>query len=221
MKIFAAPSLLACDIMNLASEIRRAEAAGADILHLDIMDGVYVPNMSFGFGFVKAVSSFSKLPADVHMMTVCPGKYIDSLKDAGAWGVTVHHDIAPRDEIIKILSDIRKNGMRASVALRPAFPASDIEPFLPYIDMALVMTVEPGFGGQRFMPDMLEKISEIRRMAPSLDIQVDGGITCETASLCAAAGANVFVAGTSLFKSDDMALETAKMKKAAEDARKY
>ncbi|MBE6563399.1 MAG: ribulose-phosphate 3-epimerase [Ruminococcaceae bacterium] len=199
-----APSILAADMLKVGEEMIRAEKAGAHMLHADVMDGVYVPNISFGFDFIKAVRSVSSLTIDAHMMTVCPGKYIKELKAAGADIVTVHHDIGTADEVKKILSDIRGAGMKAALALRPKFPASDIEEFLPYIDMALVMTVEPGFGGQSFMADMLPKIREIRKMAPSLDIQVDGGINAETAALCAEAGANIFVVGTASFRAPDM-----------------
>lgn len=213
MKMLIAPSVLACNVLDLRSEIKRAEDSGADMLHLDIMDGVYVPNMSFGFDFIKSVAGASKIPADVHMMTCCPGKYIDELKAAGADNVTIHHDITGIDEVtIATLKDIKSKGMKASVALRPKFPAEDLLPFLPYIDMALVMTVEPGFGGQKFMADMLDKIAKIREMAPHLDIQVDGGINAETAALCAKSGANVFVAGTSLFGAADMKGAVEKMK---------
>ena len=216
MKTFIAPSILACDMQKLGEEMRRAERAGADVLHADVMDGVYVPNISFGFDFIKAVDKAVGIPIDVHMMTVCPQKYIRELKDAGADNVTVHHDTASRDEIIKTVWAIKNEGMKASVALRPKFPAEDIEPFLPYIDMALVMTVEPGFGGQKFMSDMLPKIAKIRSMAPRLDIQVDGGINEETAALCAKAGANVFVVGTASFRAPDMKSAITKIRRAAE-----
>ena len=203
-KVIIAPSILACDMTRLGDEMKRAEASGADWLHADVMDGVYVPNISFGFDFIAAVHRSSSLPIDVHMMTVCPGKYVKELKECGAASVTVHHDIGTVDEVVKTLKDIKEAGMRAAIALRPKFPAEDFLPFLPYIDMALVMTVEPGFGGQSFMEDMLPKIRKIRDMAPDIDIQVDGGIKAATAPLCAGAGANVFVVGTASFCAPDM-----------------
>lgn len=203
-KVVIAPSILACDMTRLGDEMKRAEASGSDWLHADVMDGVYVPNMSFGFDFIAAVHRSSSLPIDVHMMTVCPGKYIKELKECGAFSVTVHHDIGSTEEVIAVLEDIKSAGMRAAVALRPKFPAEDILPFLPYIDMALVMTVEPGFGGQSFMEDMIPKIRKIREFAPDIDIQVDGGIKASTAPLCAEAGADVFVVGTASFRAPDM-----------------
>jgi len=204
MKKIIAPSILAGDMGRLAAECRRAEETGADILHADVMDGVYVPNISFGFDVIAAMSGSCSLPIDVHMMTVCPQKYIKELKDCGAASVTIHHDIAPEDEVKAALVAIKEAGMRSAIALRPAFPAEDVFPFLPYIDMALVMTVEPGFGGQSFMEDMLPKIAAIREASFDLDIEVDGGINAATGAKCAEAGANVFVAGTSLFRAPDM-----------------
>lgn len=219
MKIQIAPSILACDMLRVGEEMRRAEAAGADMLHADVMDGVYVPNISFGFDFIKAAGSVVDVPVDVHMMTVCPQKYIKELAACGAASVTIHHDIAPESEVIGALCAIRDAGMKAAVSLRPAFPAEDIVPFLPYIDMALVMTVEPGFGGQKFMEDMLPKIRAIREMAPDLLIQVDGGINERTAALCAEAGADVFVVGTASFRADDMKCAIEKIRLNAENAR--
>lgn len=204
MNIKISPSVLACDTLRVGEEIKRAVASGADMMHLDIMDGVYVPNMSFGFDFIRAVGTVSSVPLDVHMMTSCPQNYIDVLKEAGADNVTIHHDIADEETVIKALKDIKAAGMKASISLRPKFPAEDIVPYLPYIDMVLVMTVEPGFGGQSFMSDMLGKIRKIREMSPGIDIEVDGGINKETAGLCAAAGANVFVVGTASFGARDM-----------------
>lgn len=204
MEIKIAPSILASDMLRVGEEMKRAEAAGADMLHCDVMDGVYVPNISFGFDFIKAVGTVTPLPLDVHMMTVKPGAYIEELKSAGAANVTVHHDIGDVSAVREILENIKKAGMKASLSLRPAFPAEDVLPFLDLVDMFLVMTVEPGFGGQKFMADMLPKIEKLRTIAPKADIEVDGGINAETAAMCARAGANVFVVGTSSFRAPDM-----------------
>ena len=215
MLMKTSPSLLAADFLHLADEVRRAEEAGADRLHCDVMDGVYVPNISFGFDIIRRVGTITNLPLDVHMMTACPQKYLTVLKEAGAASVTLHSDVLPEDELIAALSEIRELGMQAAVSLRPKCPAEDILPFIPYIDMVLIMTVEPGFGGQKFMADMMPKVSAIRRMLneqkPDVSIQVDGGVSASTIAQCAAAGADDFVIGTASFRAPDMkaALEEA------------
>lgn len=204
MRIQIAPSVLACDMLTVGTEMKKAKDAGADMLHLDVMDGVYVPNISFGFDFIKAVSTVTDLPLDVHMMTVKPGAYIKELKEAGASIVTVHHDIADTQTVRDILKSIKEAGMKCAVSLRPKFSAEDLLPFADLVDMVLIMTVEPGFGGQKFMSDMLPKIKRVRELLPECDVQVDGGINAETAALCADAGANIFVVGTASFKADSM-----------------
>ncbi len=208
MKIKMSPSLLACDFLHLADEVKRAEAAGCDMLHCDVMDGVYVPNISFGFDIIKKIHSITSLPLDVHMMTAAPQKYIDVLHESGASSVTIHSDVLPKDELIAVLKYIRSLGMKSAVSLKPMYPASDAFCFAEYCDMILVMTVEPGFGGQKFMPSMLPKIKEIREYLninnPECEIEVDGGIGELTIADSAKAGANVFVVGTASFKSDDM-----------------
>ncbi len=221
LKIQTSPSILACDWLHLEDEVRRAEAAGADMLHCDIMDGMFVPNMSFGFDIVKLMHGVTKMPMDVHMMTSAPQKYIEVLRDAGAAMVTIHNDIGLSDEeLIEALKKIRECGMRAAISLRPKIPAESIFPLLPYVDMVLVMTVEPGFGGQKFMADMLPKIAAIRyeadRRGMDLDIQVDGGINEENAARTAAVGANIFVVGTASFRAPDMKEALDKVKAAAE-----
>lgn len=209
MKILTSPSLLACDFLHLEDEIHRAERAGADWLHADVMDGGFVPNISFGFDIIRAIHSITFLPLDVHMMTATPQNYIKTLRDAGAQTVTVHNDIGVSDaELIRMLQEIRAEGMHPAVSLRPRIQAESIRALMPYVDMILVMTVEPGFGGQKFMDDMLDKVTAVRRMAVEtqrdIDIQVDGGINEKNAALAAAAGANVFVVGTSSFRAPDM-----------------
>ena len=157
MKIKTSPSLLACDFLHLADEVKRAEESGCDMLHCDVMDGMYVPNISFGFDIIKKIHSITTLPLDVHMMTAAPQKYIDVLHDAGAASITIHHDVMPKEELVGTLEYIRSLGMKAAVSLKPAYPAADAFDFVPYCDMILVMTVEPGFGGQKFMDSCFRK----------------------------------------------------------------
>ncbi len=205
VRILTAPSIFAADLLHLENEIRRTEEAGADMIHFDVMDGVYVPNISLGFDFLREIRRSTDLPIDVHMMTVRPGAYFERLAQAGADIVTVHSDIADEEKIITMLMDIHSYGMMAAVALKPAVPAEAVLPFLDVVDMVLVMTVEPGFSGQSFM-DMSDKIKKVREYIGKtpISIQVDGGINPETASLCAAAGANVFVCGSAAYNSPDM-----------------
>ena len=223
MKILTSPSVLACDFLHLADEIRRADASGSDWLHCDVMDGMFVPNMSFGFDTIRAINTVSDLPLDVHMMTCVPQNYLDALKDAGADIVTIHNDIGlTEDELMEVLKNIHARGMKAAMSLKPKFPAETVFPFMEELDMVLIMTVEPGFGGQKFMPDMLDKIAAVRRraneMGKEMDIQVDGGINAANAALAAAYGANVFVVGTASFRAPDMKVALDDVKKAAEEA---
>ena len=223
MKILTSPSVLACDFLHLADEIRRADASGSDWLHCDVMDGMFVPNMSFGFDTIRAINTVSDLPLDVHMMTCVPQNYLDALKDSGADIVTIHNDIGlTEDELMEVLKNIHARGMKAAMSLKPKFPAETVFPFMEELDMVLIMTVEPGFGGQKFMPDMLEKIAAVRRhaneMGKDMDIQVDGGINAANAALAAAYGANVFVVGTASFRAPDMKVALDDVKKAAEEA---
>ena len=205
MKILTAPSIFAADLLHLENEIKKTEAAGADMIHFDVMDGVYVPNISLGFDFLHAIRKTTNLPIDAHMMTVRPEVYIERLAKEGADIVTVHSDIADEEKIKTMLMDIHSFGMMAAVALKPAVPAETILPYLDMLDMVLVMTVEPGFSGQSFM-DMTDKIRKVKEYIGDkpISIQVDGGINPETAAICAAAGANVFVCGSAAYKSADM-----------------
>lgn len=214
MNIKVSPSLLAADILSLGDEIKKAELSGADMLHIDVMDGVYVPNIACPLALVSAADRITDLPLDVHMMTVCPGKYIERLAESGADYVTVHNDIGTVEEVRKVLSDIRSHGMKAGLALSPNVPYTEAVPFLDLTDIVLVMTVYPGFGGQKFI-DMSEKISNLRKISDgkyNIDIEVDGGINAETAKTVKTAGANILVAGTSVFKSADPASLISEMK---------
>jgi len=205
MKILTSPSLFAADLLNIESEVKKTEAAGADTIHFDVMDGIYVPNISIGFEILKAVRKITDLPIDAHMMTVKPEKYIETLANAGADIITVHNDIADASAILQMIDEIHKYGIMAAVALKPRVPAEAILPFIDAVDMVLVMTVEPGFSGQSFM-DMSDKIRKIREYLGKrpVSIQVDGGINPETAAICAAAGANVFVVGSAAYKASSM-----------------
>jgi len=199
------PSVLASDLSNLAAEVNEIERAGAEMVHLDVMDGVFVPNMSFGMPVIEALRKKNGMVFDVHLMIVSPEKYAKRFIDAGADIVTFHYEAC--EDSSKLLDEIHAAGAKAAISIKPKTPAEAIFPLLDKCDMVLVMTVEPGFGGQSFMPDMMPKVKAIRdeitRRGLDIDIQVDGGINPETAKIAAAAGANVFVAGSSVFKASD------------------
>ena len=202
---YISPSLLAADFKNLAADIKRIADAGANYLHLDIMDGHFVPNISFGPGLVASIRSTTKLIFDVHLMISDPEKYIPEFIKAGADIITFHYEST--DDPEAILQYLRDREVRAGVAISPNTPAEVLYPLIEkgLCDMVLVMTVEPGFGGQKMIPATLDKVRAIRRFANSkgiaLDIEVDGGINEENTGFCTAAGANVIVAGTAIFGS--------------------
>ena len=199
------PSVLASDLSNLASEVAAIEAAGADMVHLDVMDGMFVTNMSFGMPVIEALRKKSKMVFDVHLMIVEPERYAKRFIDAGADILTFHLE-ACKDSAA-LLDEIRACGVKSAISIKPATPAEAVFPLLEKCDMVLVMTVEPGYGGQSFMYDMLEKVKKIRaeieRRGLNIDIQVDGGLNPETAKCAREAGANVIVAGSSVFKAAD------------------
>lgn len=219
MKILTCPSLFAADLLNIEKEVKKTEAAGADMIHFDIMDGVYVPNISIGFEILSAVRSITDLPIDAHMMTIKPEKYIERLANCGADIITVHNDIADEQSIRQMIEEIHNYGLMAAIALKPRVPAEAVLPFVDIIDMVLVMTVEPGFSGQSFI-DMTAKIRTIKDHIGTrpISIQVDGGINAETGALCAKAGANVFVVGSAAYRADSMGDTLAEIKSAAEKA---
>jgi ribulose-phosphate 3-epimerase len=198
-----APSILSADGSRLGEEIAAVEAAGADLLHIDVMDGHFVPNITIGPGLVASLRKQTRLPFDVHLMIENPERYIDDFAKAGSDWITVHVEAAVH--LHRVVHLIREKGVRAGVSLNPATPLGLVEPILPEIDLLLVMTVNPGFGGQKFIPGMLPKIAEakrlVREIAPEVLIEVDGGVTLKNIRSIADAGADILVAGSSVFGS--------------------
>lgn len=209
MSVLVAPSILAADFSHLADEIRRVEQAGADWIHCDIMDGHFVDNISFGPAIVGFVRKQTKLPLDVHLMIERADHYVPRFVEAGANSITVHVESEAKHDIEKTLDQIRESRCRVGLTLNPATPFEELEPFLDKIDMLLVMTVHPGFGGQSFRADQMEKVKRAvdwnKSRDRNIDIEVDGGINPETARVSIQNGANVLVAGTSVFRAEDYA----------------
>ncbi|MBE0603445.1 MAG: ribulose-phosphate 3-epimerase [Deltaproteobacteria bacterium] len=201
MDYYIAPSLLSADFGRLAEEIQAIEKAGADLLHVDVMDGRFVPNITIGPFVVAAMKRCATVPLDVHLMIVEPERYIDSFSEAGADVITIHAEATPH--LQRAVARIRELGRKAGVALNPSTPLSAVEWVLQDVDMVLIMSVNPGFGGQAFLPASLGKIellrSQIRRAKLDVDIQVDGGIKADNVGEVAAAGANVIVSGSGIF----------------------
>tara|TARA_B100000809_G_scaffold261322_1_gene309975 strand:+ start:787 stop:1440 length:654 start_codon:yes stop_codon:yes gene_type:complete len=203
-----APSILAADFSQLGEDIQKAAESGADLIHFDIMDGHFVPNLTMGVDLVKAVRRYTDLPFDVHLMVTHPQDYIESFVDVGANLITIHAEIvtAPIDVVI---GKIKSLNVLVGLATRPQTPISVIDPYLPDLDLVLPMSVEPGLGGQKFMLDTLEKISyidkRIKEIGKSIDLEVDGGINEKTAPLVIERGATILVAGTAIFKQSNYA----------------
>jgi len=201
------PSVLACDFTRLGEEVLDIERAGADMVHLDVMDGRFVTNISFGLPIVEALRKKSEMVFDVHLMIVEPELYVKRFIDAGADIVTFHYEAT--DNPAEVLDTIRENGAKASISIKPNTPAEVLFPYLEKCDMVLVMTVEPGYGGQALIPETLDKVKKLRdeitARGLNVDVQVDGGITPENAKNAINAGANVLVAGSSVFKAKNRA----------------
>ena len=213
MDIKISPSMLASDFANLEAELRKCENAGADMIHLDVMDGHFVPNITIGAPVIKAMKAVCGVPFDVHLMISEPLKYIEDFADAGADIITFH--VECDSDVDKTIDKILACGCKASLSVKPKTDIDAVYPYMDKLSMVLVMTVEPGFGGQSFMADMMPKIAKLRSDFPKVDIQVDGGVNPETIKLCAKAGANVFVAGSAVFKSDDPARTIKQLKENA------
>src|SRR5512136_2230711 len=221
MPIRIAPSILSADFGRLAEEVRAAEAAGADWIHVDVMDGRFVPNITIGPLVVEAVRKVTRLPIDAHLMIVEPEKYVEAFAKAGADVISVHAETSPH--LHRTLQAVRAAGARPAVALNPSTPLDCLDHVLGDVDMVLLMSVNPGFGGQSYIPAVTEKVRRLRRMADergqALEIQVDGGIKASTVGAVAEAGANVFVAGTAVFGAPDYRAAISGIREAAEKAR--
>lgn len=206
MKNIASASILSADFCNLGRDIVRAEEAGCEYIHFDVMDGVFVPNISYGIPILKAVKKIVKGTLDVHLMIIDPKKYVRDFAESGADIITFHSE--SKSDVMETIKEIHSFGKKAGLAIKPNTPVSDIEQYLEHIDMLLVMTVEPGFGGQGFIAETLEKIAEAKKIIDgkglNVPIQVDGGINAKTAEQVKNAGAEILVAGSYLFGADDM-----------------
>ena len=213
--IIISPSVLAADFSKLGDEVKKAYDAGAEYIHLDVMDGIFVPNISFGAPVISAIRKSSGAVFDVHLMITDPQRYIDDFLSAGADLVTIHYESC--DDPAEVLRYIRAKGAKAAVAIKPATDVSVVYPLLDLVDMVLIMTVEPGFGGQKLIPHTIDKVRELRKYMNekgyTTDIQVDGGVTPENLPALTEAGANVIVAGSAIFKAADPAAVIAEMKR--------
>jgi ribulose-phosphate 3-epimerase len=222
LPIRIAPSILSADFGRLAEEVRAIEAAGADVVHVDVMDGRFVPNITIGPLVVEAVRKVTKLPIDCHLMIVEPERYVEAFAKAGADLVSVHAEVSPH--LHRTLQAIRAAGARPAIALNPSTPLSSIEWVIGDAEMVLIMTVNPGFGGQKYIEACTRKIRDLRAMAdarnPGLEIEVDGGVKPDVAATVAAAGANVLVAGTAVFGQQDYRQAIGAIRAAAEAARR-
>lgn len=204
-KIIVSPSILSADFANLERDIKLVERNGADWIHVDVMDGHFVPNITIGIPVVKSIKKVTTLPLDVHLMIENPEKYIEDFANAGADILTFHYEAVKKENIKPLITNIKNLGVKAGLSIKPKTQPEEILEFLPDLDLVLVMTVEPGFGGQKFMADCAEKIKVIKQHATqNLFIQVDGGINAETGEICTKYGANSLVAGSYIYKAENI-----------------
>lgn len=203
--IIVSPSILSADFANLERDIKLVERNGADWIHVDVMDGHFVPNITIGIPVVKSIKKVTTLPLDVHLMIENPEKYIEDFANAGADILTFHYEAVKKENIKPLITNIKNLGVKAGLSIKPKTQPKEIIEFLPDLNLVLVMTVEPGFGGQKFMADCAEKIKVIKQHATqNLFIQVDGGINAETGKICTKYGANSLVAGSYIYKAENI-----------------